>query len=111
MAASRGLDEFMISIVMQLDAIITLSSVTVALRAGFVSIYEWDVFFTYVTGAPSATAFRLNSADGLTGSFSPSSPEGYGPEIRSGVLSGTVQRIPGVEGDVTYNGTVAILQV
>ena len=101
MSASIGQDTFMIVVAANaIDAAITLSSVTTDLRPGFESIHAWTVAFTYVTGKPPATAFRLNSADGLSGTFSPPVPVSQGSLVRNGILSGTVQRIPGVEGDV-----------
>ena len=95
---------------MQIDAAITLEEVTVGLRPGFVSIYGWAVRFTYVTGYPVATAFRLNSADSLTGTFSPPQPTGIGGRVRSGRLEGTVQRLPGIESDIDYEGTITVIQ-
>ena len=111
MAASTSQDTFMIVVAAgAIDAAITLSNVESGLRPGFVSIYYWTVSFMYVTGYPPATAFRLNSADGLTGTFSPPTPVSRGNEVRNGILSGTVQRVPGVEGDVEYTGRITILQ-
>ena len=111
MSVSRAFDQFLISLVAQADAAITLEEVTVGLRPGFVSIYAWAVRFTYVTGFPAATAFQLSSADGLTGTFSPPQPTGIGSRVRSGRLEGTVQRIPGVEGDIDYEGTITVIQI
>ena len=111
MSISRAFDQFVISIAVQVDAAVVLEEVTVGLRPGFVSIYAWAVRFTYVTGYPVATAFRLNSADGLTGTFSPPQPTGIGGRVRSGRLEGTVQRLPGVEGDIDYEGTITVVQV
>lgn len=110
MAASTVFDRFLVEIIVAVDAAITIGDITVMPRPGFVSIYYWSVAFTYITGAPAATAFRLSSADGLTGTFSPGMPEGYGSGIKYGILSGTVQIVPGVTGDVTYNGTITIIQ-
>jgi hypothetical protein len=111
MGASISQDTFMIVVAADLiDAAITLGNISVALRPGFVSIWAWTVAFTYVTGEPPATAFRLNSADGLTGTFSPPSPVSRGSEIRNAILSGTVQIVPGTPGDVVYTGAITILQ-
>ena len=111
MGASISQDTFMIVVAADtVDAAITLSNVESGLRPGFESISYWTVTFTYVTGYPPATAFSLSSADGLSGTFSPPAPVSRGEEIRNGLLSGTVQRIPGVEGDVTYTGTITIVQ-
>ena len=110
MSSSQAIDQYMISLVVQIDAAITLEDVTVGLRPEFVSIYVWAVRFTYVTGFPVATEFRLSSADSLTGTFSPPQPTGIGGRVRSGRLEGTVQRIPGVEIDVNYEGSITIVQ-
>ena len=102
-------DFFAISFTATIDASISLTSVIVGLRPGFVSIYAWTVHFAYVTGIPAATGFRLNSADSLTGTFTPSDPEGIGSGVKNAVLEGTVQLIPGV--DVEYEGTITVIQV
>ena len=112
MSASRVIDQFMISLAVQVDAAITLVDVTVGLRPGFVSIWRWYVLFSYVTGAPAATAFRLSSSsiDELEGTFSPAAPVGIGSGIKSATCVGTVQRLPGVESDRTYRGTITVIQ-
>ncbi len=77
----------------------------------FASKWRWLVRFVYVTGDPPATAFRLNSADGLTGGFDPTRPQRRDDpnEVQNGVCQGIVTRVPGVEGDITYAGTITIL--
>ena len=112
MSASRVIDQFMISLAVQVDAAVNLKAVEVGLRPGFVSIYAWTVYFTYAPGFPAATAFRLSSSsiDELEGTFTPSEPEGAGSILRDAVLEGTVQRIPGVESDRTYRGTITVIQ-
>lgn len=110
MAASRVLDTFMLNIMAGIDADVTLVSVDVRLQGGFTNIYYWVVRFTYITGVPAATAFRLNSADGLTGTFSPTEPQGIGAEVKNAVLFGTVTVVVPDGEDVTYTGTVTIIQ-
>ena len=111
MAASISQDTFMIVVAANaIDAAITLSNVESGLRPGFESIWYWTVSFTYVSGRPPATGFQLNSADMLSGTFSPPAPVSQGDEVRNGILAGTVQRVPGEEGDRTYTGTITIAQ-
>lgn len=103
-------DTFVLNFTNELiDAEINLSSVTVD-RHGESDNYYWRVAYGYVTGNPPATAFVLSSASGLGGFFTPFRPEGTGPEVRSGMLEGSVQRLPGVEGDIEYDGTITIIQ-
>jgi hypothetical protein len=92
-----------------IDASITLTSVAVTVDPDDEDISHWLVHFLYVAGIPAATAFRLNSADSLTGTFTPSEPEGIGSGVKNAVLEGTVQLIPGV--DVEYEGTITVIQV
>ncbi len=103
---------FGVNFILSIDADVTLTRVSVEQQPGFVSIWYWSVYFTYVTGDPPATAFRLNSADGLTGTFSPRKPKsGDNPlEVRNGVLFGTVQQVIPEGQSATYNGTVTIIQ-
>ena len=77
----------------------------------FSSKWRWLVRFIYNIGSPPARAFRLNSADGLIGSFTPfvPNPTNDPNEMQNAVCEGIVTRVPGAEGDVTYNGTVTIL--
>lgn len=72
------------------DAALTIGDITVGLRPGFSTIYNYVVAFTYITGTPAATAFVLTSPDGLTGTFSPGSPEGSGLQLRNANLQGTI---------------------
>ena len=110
--ASECSTAFLVNFVLSANATITFVSGEVSRRPGFVSIYYWSIFFTYVTGDPPATAFRLTSADGLTGTFRPNTPQigESATTVQTGSLEGTVQVIPGVEGDITFNGTVTIIQ-
>ena len=102
---------FAINFSITIDASITLTSVAVTVDPDDEDISHWLAHFLYVAGIPAATAFRLNSADSLTGSFTPSAPEGQGAMVRGGTLAGTVQRPDGIEGDVDYEGTITIIQV
>lgn len=110
MAASRVLDTFVLNIMARIDACVDLVSVRVDGRPGFDQIYYWIVRFTYVTGNPAATAFRLSSADGLSGTFNPRAPEGIGSGVKSGILEGTVAVVAPDDESVTYTGTVTIIQ-
>ena len=103
-------ESFAINFSITIDASISLSSVTITTDAEDTDISHWLVDFAYTTGLPIASAFRLNSADGLTGSFTPSAPEGHGALVRSGTLTGTVERIEGVTGDADYEGTITVIQ-
>ena len=113
MMASECSTAFLVRFVVRADAQIDFVSMDVGLRPGFNTIYYFRVRFTYVTGDPPATAFRLNSADGLTGTFTPNEPQPAesGTSVQNGVLEGTVQVVipPGLE-PVTFNGTVTIIQ-
>ena len=109
--ASRCVDTFVISLVAQLDADIELQD-TVVSASSAPNKWNWVVTFTYVTGMPPATAFRLNSADGLSGVFLPPKPEGEGAEIRNASLSGIVTTVvdPIPEEGIPYSGRVTIIQ-
>lgn len=103
---------FAVTFILGVNAKISLRNATVRKRPGLDQIYYWTVVFTYVTGDPPATAFRLNSADGLTGSFFPPSPiSGDDPnEVRVGQCEGTVALDAPPNMDITYNGTITIIQ-
>lgn len=101
---------FTISFSALINAEITLNAVSVD-QIGDTNVYEWQVAFTYVSGKPPATAFRLNSADGLAGTFTPSAPQRGTTlsTVQSGTVRGTARQAPRVE-DVVYSGTVTIIQ-
>ena len=102
---------FAVNFILGTEPSITFESVAVSLVAGFVSKWYWVCRFIYTTGDPASTEFRLNSADGLTGTFSPNAPinEGNNPnKVRNGLCHGIVTKAPGT-GDATYNGTISIL--
>lgn len=113
MAASQDFSRFFISIVVAaIDADITLQSVSVQRPDYYVSVYEFQVFFTYVPGVPAATHFSFRSPDGLENlfyTFSPTKPEGQGSQIKSAVLRGNVSHFPS-DPDRAYSGRITIHQ-
>lgn len=113
MAASQIFSRFFISIVVAaIDADITLQSVSVQQPDYYVSVHEFQVFFTYVPGVPAATHFSFRSPDGLENlfyTFSPTKPEGQGSQIKSAVLRGNVSHFPS-DPDRAYSGRITIHQ-
>ncbi len=107
---SRCSVSFTVQFALGSDATIAFGSVSVSLLPGTVSKWKWVLHFTYTPGDPPATAFRLNSADGLVGGFTPKVPKSSGnpSEIFNAVCQGIVTHTATV--DVTYDGTVTIIQ-
>lgn len=94
-----------------IDASISVNDVSVSKIPGSDRDYAWSAGFLYTIGHPPATAFRLNSADGLSGSFDPRLPQGDSPQgTQSGSVAGVVRIPEDTEGNITYGGTITIIQ-
>ena len=101
---------FAVNFILGTEPSVTFKSVLVSRVAGFASKWYWVCRFTYSTGDPPGKRFRLNSADGLTGSFDHAIPRPTeNPnELQNNLCHGIVTKAPGT-GDATFNGTVTIL--
>jgi len=113
--ASECSTSFAVNFILNIEADVTFESASVGRVPGFVSKWAWVIYFTYVTGDPPATGFRLDSADGLSGRFSHSRPrvtdnslEVHRNNVFGIITLGSDVHIP-PEG-INYNGTVVIIQ-
>ena len=113
MSASVCSVSFSVTVVTTLDATISLSGIDV--RRINTTTWAWTIRFSYMRGKPLATAFRLDTTSGLSGSFFPPTPSGDSTSVESGTCEGRVEIPADIYNDptfagITYDGTVTIIQ-